>query len=48
MDGIEIAVIVGGFIPTWITIGKIYYKLGRIEQKLDNLNSLYVSKEDRR
>ena len=36
MDGITIA----GFCATWASIATVYYKLGRIEQKLCDLAKL--------
>lgn len=42
MEGEIIAVILGGFVTVWLQIALLYYKIGRIEQKLDMLNNNHV------
>ena len=40
MDG-NTAIILGGFITTWVQIAMLYYKIGKLEQKVKDLNNLY-------
>ena len=38
MDGNTLTVL-GGFIATWAQLGFLYYKIGRLEQKIDSMNN---------
>ena len=38
MDGLTTAAILSGFLATWVQIAMLYYKIGRLEQKIDSLN----------
>jgi len=39
MDGLTTAAIFSGFLATWVQIAMLFYKIGRLEQKIDSLNN---------
>ena len=39
MDGLTTAAIFSGFVATWLQIVLLYYKRGKLEQKIDLLNN---------
>jgi len=42
MDGLTTAAILSGFLATWLQIALLYYKIGKLEQKIDLLNNNYA------
>lgn len=46
MDG-DILIVMGGFLTTWLTIAGLYYKMGKVEQHLKDLNG-HLNKVKRR
>ena len=39
MDGLTTAAILGGFITTWVQLIALNYKVGKLEQMMNNKNN---------
>jgi len=39
MDGLTTAAIMSGFIATWVQLIALFYKVGKLEEKVDRMNN---------
>ena len=46
MDGLTTAAIFSGFLATWVQMAMLFYKIGRLEQKIDGLNNNHARRRE--